>query len=86
MRPPQSVAMPTPLRPRDLRPGERARVVGYADQSLYSQRLVSLGLTAGTELEVRRRAPLGDPVEIRFRGYSLALRPSEADCLLLERT
>ena len=77
--------MPTPLRPRDLHPGDRARVVGYADQSPYSQRLLSLGLVAGTEFLVQRRAPLGDPVEIRFRGYSLALRPAEADHLLLER-
>ncbi len=74
------------LRPRDLHPGECARVVGYAGQSPYSQRLVRLGLVAGTELVVQRRAPLGDPVEIRFRGYSLALRPAEADCLLLEKT
>lgn len=74
------------LRPRDLQPGESARVVGYAGESPYKQRLVRLGLVAGTELLVQRTAPLGDPVEIRFRGYSLALRPSEADCLLLEKT
>ena len=30
-------------------------------------------------------APLGDPIEIRFRGFSLTLRPEEADCLLLEK-
>ena len=77
-------AMSKLLRPRDLQPGDRVRVVGYADESAYSRRLLNLGLVAGTELQVRRRAPLGDPLEIRFRGYSLALRPSEADCLLLE--
>lgn len=72
------------LRIRDLQPGDRARVVGYADESAYGRRLLNLGLAVGTELEVRRQAPLGDPLEIRLRGYSLALRPSEADCLLLE--
>lgn len=43
-----------------------------------------LGLIPGTELEVKRRAPLGDPIQIQFRGYSLVLRPAEAHHLLLE--
>ncbi len=46
---------------------------------------MSLGLIPGTVLTVKRFAPLGDPVEIRFRGFSLALRPSEARALELER-
>ena len=43
-----------------------------------------LGLVPGTEVEVIRRAPLGDPMEIRLRGFSLALRPSEAEALAIE--
>ena len=76
--------MASPLRLRDLAPGERARLAGYPDESAYSQRLASMGLIAGTTLLVKRRAPLGDPVEVSFRGYSLILRPAEADCLELE--
>ncbi len=68
-----------------LRVGDRARVAGYAEDSPYAAQLMRLGLIPGTGLQIRRVAPLGDPVEIRFRGFSLALRPREAGCLLLER-
>lgn len=68
----------------ELRVGDAARVAGYADDSPYAAQLMRLGLIPGTGLEVRRVAPLGDPIEIRFRGFSLALRPREAACLLLE--
>lgn len=70
----------------DLPLGARARVAGYNEQSDYCDRLMRLGLIPGTELTLVRRAPLGDPVEIRFRGYALVLRPAEAGCLLLEPT
>jgi Fe2+ transport system protein FeoA len=76
------------LRLRDLRPGDRARVVGYRADSTadspYCAQLMRLGLIPGTALIVQRSAPLGRLVEIRFRGFSLAIRPAEADCLLLE--
>lgn len=77
--------MTAPLRLRDLHPGEHARVLGYAQASTYARRLTHLGLTIGTPLLMKRRAPLGDPVQIRLRGYSLTLRAGEADCLLLEK-
>ncbi len=67
----------------DLELGATARVIGYRDDNAYSARLLRLGLTPGTRLKLQRVAPLGDPLEIRFRGYSLALRPAEASCLLL---
>ncbi|MEQ8859470.1 MAG: FeoA family protein [Pseudomonadales bacterium] len=68
-----------------LNVGDEARVAGFADDSVYAAQLMRLGLIPGTALTVRRVAPLGDPIEIRFRGFSLALRPREAACLLLER-
>ncbi len=69
-----------------LRVGDRATVSGYAESSPYAAQLMRLGLIPGTALQVRRVAPLGDPVEIRFRGFSLALRPREAECLMLTRS
>jgi len=70
----------------DLKRGDRARVVGYADPAdPYARHLASLGLIAGTELHVVRFAPLGDPVEVEFRGSLVVLRPSEAASLELER-
>jgi|YNPNPStandDraft_1061719.scaffolds.fasta_scaffold11593_8 ferrous iron transport protein A len=47
-------------------------------------RLLELGLVVGTNVEIVRFAPLGDPVEIRFRGCNLSLRRHEADGILVE--
>ena len=74
-----------PVSLAQLRVGERARVAGFSEQSAYTDQLVRLGLTPGTSLVLQRVAPLGDPVEIRFRGFSLVLRPAEGGALMLER-
>ncbi len=68
---------------KDLQVGDTARVSGFRDESSYTQRLMQLGLIPGTQIEVQRVAPLGDPIEIRFRGFSLVLRPAEAHGLIL---
>ena len=47
-------------------------------------RLREMGLLAGTSLTLVRTAPLGDPLEIKFRGYHLTLRKSEAEHILVE--
>ena len=73
---------------RDLRPGDRARVRGYnhADgDDAYCAQLLRLGLIPETLIEVQRVAPFGKLIEIRFRGFSLAIRPAEAGCLQLDR-
>ena len=67
----------------ELRPGERAQVLGYRSDSAYCDQLMRLGLIPGTEFAVVRRAPMGDPIEIRVRGFALVLRPSEAHDLIL---
>jgi len=68
----------------DLAIGEEAVVAGYSDSSTpFSSKLMQLGLIPGTRFQVIRVAPLGDPVEIRFRGFSLALRRHEAAVLEL---
>lgn len=56
-------------------------VVAADNDRSYVQQIMRLGLTPGTTFRLIRRAPLGDPVEIKLRGYSLALRPGEADAL-----
>ena len=73
------------LKLSDLKVGEEARVGEYSDVTEYCERLIRMGLIPGTTIRLERLAPLGDPVEIRFRGYALVLRPSEAECLHLER-
>ena len=48
------------------------------------RRLFDMGVTPGTEVYLRKRAPLGDPIEITLRGYELTLRKSEADVVTME--
>jgi ferrous iron transport protein A len=70
---------------REIPIGKVGKVVGY-DQALrgYKGKLLSMGLTPGTEFTVIRVAPLGDPVEIQVRGFHLSLRKQEADALIIE--
>jgi len=64
--------------------GTDIRITGYSTESEYTGQLRRLGLVPGTLVRILRRAPLGDPLEVRLRGYSLALRPSEASALEFE--
>lgn len=59
-----------------LQPGQRGKVVGWDGDP--PARLLEMGLLPGTEIEVVRLAPLGDPMDIRLRGYHLTLRKDEA--------
>ncbi len=75
------------VRLSELKRGECARVIGFDDPTTsYARHLLSLGLIPGTRISVARFAPLGDPVEIQFRGACIVLRPSEAHALQLERS
>ncbi|MDX1641222.1 MAG: FeoA family protein [Balneolaceae bacterium] len=47
-------------------------------------RLLEMGLTPGSKVEVIRAAPLGFPIEVKIRGYLLSLRKSEAECIEIE--
>ena len=66
--------------------GDQGRITGF-DKSgkAYRKRLLAMGLTPGTEFTVTRFAPMGDPVEIKIRGFSLTLRKDEAAVLLIEK-
>jgi ferrous iron transport protein A len=65
--------------------GDRGRVAGFKKGlDNYRKKLISMGLIKGTEFTVNRVAPMGDPVEIEVRGYSLSLRKDEATALLVE--
>ena len=66
--------------------GEKAVVTGFVDgQKQYRAKLLAMGLTKGIELELTRVAPLGDPLEITVRGFSLSLRKAEAAAVLVEK-
>jgi ferrous iron transport protein A len=66
--------------------GDKAVVTGFVDgQKEYRAKLLAMGLTKGIELELTRVAPLGDPLEISLRGFSLSLRKAEASAVLVEK-
>jgi Fe2+ transport system protein FeoA len=64
--------------------GQRGVIADLVGDSALIQRLLELGLTDGETVEVVRFAPLGDPMEIRVRGYYLSLRRVEAQAIELE--
>ena len=69
----------------DIAVGETGTVLGFAKGSNgYRQKLLAMGMIKGTDFLVIRVAPLGDPVEIRVRGYSLSLRRDEAAALRVQ--
>jgi ferrous iron transport protein A len=68
----------------DLEPGARGKIVVMGGGGEAVKRLMDMGLTRGTNVEVVRRAPLGDPIEVRVRGFMLTLRRSEAEHITVE--
>ncbi len=72
----------TPL--SSLPVGASAVVREFPKQGVAFLRLREMGLLAGTPLTLVRTAPMGDPLEIKFRGYNLTLRKTEADHILVE--
>ena len=68
----------------ELKPGESATVKEYPLSGSAFLRLREMGMLPGTALKLIRRAPLGDPIEIKVRGYNLTLRKTEADHILVE--
>jgi ferrous iron transport protein A len=60
------------------------RSIGGASNPL-RQRLMELGITIGSDIEVIRKAPFGGPIEISVRGYRLSLRRTEAHILMIDR-
>ncbi len=64
--------------------GERGKVKMITGEKAIKRRLFDMGITPGAEIYMRKRAPLGDPIEITIRGYELTLRKAEAAAVLME--
>lgn len=64
--------------------GETGIVRTVSGEGVVRRRLFDMGLTPGAEVYLRKRAPLGDPVEVTLRGYELTLRKVEAECVTTE--
>jgi len=68
-----------------LKPKERGTIVKVGGDGLVRRRILDMGVVPGTEVEVVKVAPLGDPVELLIRGYHLSLRKEEAREILVEK-
>lgn len=64
---------------KETRIGETVKVVKLHGEGAVKRRIMDMGLTKGTEVYVRKVAPLGDPVEVTVRGYELSLRKADAE-------
>ena len=64
---------------REVKVGETATVVKLHGEGATKRRIMDMGLTKGTEVYIRKVAPLGDPVEITIRGYELYIRKADEE-------
>jgi ferrous iron transport protein A len=71
---------------RAAMPGDKLRVTKITGEGQVKHRIMNMGITRGSEITVRKVAPLGDPMEITVRGYELSLRKIDADGIEVERT
>ncbi len=69
---------------RDVKIGEKATVKKIHGEGAIKRRIMDMGLTKGTEVIVRKVAPLGDPIEMTVRNYELSLRKADAEMIEVE--
>ena len=65
----------------DAKVGSTVVVTKIEGDSAYKRRIMDMGITKGSEIYIRKVAPLGDPVEITVRGYELSVRKNDAQCV-----
>ncbi|MCL2834335.1 MAG: ferrous iron transport protein A [Treponema sp.] len=63
---------------KDLQPGESGKIVTVGGEKVLRRRLLEMGITPGTTVTVKKTAPMGDPIELLLRGYSLTIRLDDA--------
>ncbi|MGO3780399.1 MAG: FeoA family protein [Enterococcus viikkiensis] len=68
-----------------LKIGEQGTVVNVHGSGAIKRRLMDMGLTKGTKIKVVKLAPLGDPMELRIRGYELSLRKNESEMIVVAK-
>lgn len=69
---------------RDVKVGDSCKVVKLHGEGAVKRRIMDMGLTKGTDVYVRKVAPLGDPIELTVRGYELSVRKEDAAMIEVE--
>ena len=69
---------------KDVACGESVKVIKLHGEGAIKRRIMDMGITKGASVYVRKVAPLGDPIEVRVRGYELSLRKADATMVEVE--
>lgn len=69
---------------REAKIGDTVRVVRVHGEGALKRRIMDMGITKGVEIYLRKAAPLGDPIEVRLRGYELTLRKADTELIEIE--
>ncbi len=70
---------------REMKPGSKGVVERIIGSGAVKRRLMDMGITSGTSIEVRKVAPFGDPIEVNIRGYELSFRKAEAESIIIRQ-
>ena len=73
------------LKLSDLLKGDQAVIIGFEEESTDMERLSDMGLHIGTQFRIIKFAPLGDPIELKARGFYLSIRKSLAKKIIIKR-
>lgn len=68
----------------ELKPGQRGKIVKVSAKGSVRGRILDMGVVRGADIEMERVAPLGDPIEVKIKGYHLSLRKEEAASIYVE--
>ncbi|MCH5201492.1 MAG: ferrous iron transport protein A [Oscillospiraceae bacterium] len=69
---------------KEAKIGSTVKVVKLHGEGAVKRRIMDMGITKGVEVQVRKVAPLGDPIEVTVRGYELSLRKADAEMIEVE--
>lgn len=69
---------------KESKVGDTVRVVKLHGEGAVKRRIMDMGLTKGVNVQIRKVAPLGDPIEVTVRGYELSIRKADAEMIEVE--
>lgn len=69
---------------KEAKIGDTVRVVKLHGEGAVKRRIMDMGLTKGVDVQIRKVAPLGDPIEVTVRGYELSIRKADAEMIEIE--
>jgi len=68
-----------------LAPGEKGRIVSIAGSYEFRKRIINMGFVEGCVVQVCRKAPLGDPIDVKLKNFHVSLRKKEAKGIILQK-